>query len=51
MGKLYHKYFLLYTVIILLILNTDSVLILITTWPDEEKTTFKIRKTSQFAKF
>ena len=49
MGQLYHKYFLLYTVILLLILNTEFVLIWITPWPDEEKTTFKMLKNSQFA--
>ena len=37
MGKLYHKYFSLYTVVILLILNTELGLIWITPWPYEKE--------------
>ena len=50
-GKLYHKYFWLYTVIILLILSAEFDLIWITPGRNEKKTTFKICKHSQFAKF
>ena len=42
-------FFLLYTVIALVILNTDFGLIWTTRWPDEKK--IKILKNSQFAKF
>ena len=51
LGKLYHKYILHYTVIILLILNAEFGLIWTTPWPDENDFFFKILKNSQFAKF
>ena len=44
LGKLYHKYILPYTVIILLILNTEFGLIRITHWPDEKELFLKFAK-------
>ena len=49
LGKL-NQCFLLYTIITLVILNTEFGLIWTTPWPDE-KEFFKILKNSQFAKF
>ena len=51
LGKLYQIFFLLYTLITLLILNTEFGLIWTTPWPDENEFFFKTLKNSQFAKF
>ena len=48
--KLYQQLW-LYTIITLVILNTEFGLIWATPWPDEKQFFFKILKNSQFAKF